>query len=232
MIKHDRNNKNVPEGSDSFALFGDDVCVHLDNRNTVVLNKDEQEAEKTKFEKQTGAQSADEKPDKSEHGSEKTGRKIRRGFRALESNKNFIGSESDADAVKGSSRSKTDGQREHVGNEQQNFDKANTRRVRRTRRTKSSISNDEGGNGVQKHGTTATETVDISAYPLKEFETTSVIQNYAINGKPKKTDEFGTVEVLIDGVRRKVSEWAIKDGQYIQGLDSRFLVSKYKTGKK
>lgn len=47
-----------------------------------------------------------------------------------------------------------------------------------------------------------------------------------IVGKPRDTEDPFTVEIVIDGLRYKVSRNSVRDGTYIQGLDSRFVVSK------
>lgn len=47
-----------------------------------------------------------------------------------------------------------------------------------------------------------------------------------ITGKPRDTEDPFTVEIVIDGLRYKVSRNSVRDGTYIQGLDSRFIVSR------
>jgi hypothetical protein len=45
-----------------------------------------------------------------------------------------------------------------------------------------------------------------------------------LHSKPVETEDFSLVQIDIDGKTYEVSSWSIRDGDYIQGLDSNFLV--------
>lgn len=66
-------------------------------------------------------------------------------------------------------------------------------------------------------------------YILTEFDTSNTIKGACdIQDGPFYINHFDLVEIVIDNLRYKVSTWSIVGGKYIQGLDSNFLVTKFK----
>lgn len=66
-------------------------------------------------------------------------------------------------------------------------------------------------------------------FERKEFQDSSGVasQRPVIHG-PYPTDELFCVDIVLDdGYLYRVSEGSVKDGKYIQGLDSRFLISRF-----
>jgi hypothetical protein len=216
--------------SNSFALFGDNIVTATSNNTIDLFNKTVKKSKKTDCTKQIGSQHVDEKPESPEFSIKEVGHQAKRGFRSLKINKDNIGSESDSIDVKGQGCSKINGGDKSSGTESRKLKTKDNRSVSKVGRNKRKIQKNERGTGNRKNNNTNSETLDFKKYPIGKFDVTNKIQNYPIQGQPRIIDDF-TYEVIIDGKRYKVSPWSIKGGQYIQGLDSIFLVSKYKVGK-
>ena len=216
--------------SNSFALFGDNIVTTTSNNNIDLFSKAVKKSKETNCTKQIRSQHTDEKPESPEFSIKEVGHQAKRGFRSLKINKNNIGSESDSIDVKGQGGSKINGGDKSSGNESRKFKTKDNRSVSKVGRNQRKVQKDEGGTGVHENDNSNSKVVDYNKYPVGEFEITDRIQNYSIQAKPRVINDF-LVEVIINGYRYKVSPWSIKDGQYVQGLDSNFLVSKYKVGR-
>lgn len=230
MKKNDRSN--IKE-SNSFALFGDDSLVSMGNDHINNTDKKVQEVKTSGKAEQIGSQSANEKPESVERGASQSGYKAKRGFRSLKINKDDIVTEGCSSYVEGQSDQKVDGGNNGSGCKQQRRNKTDNGSDNKAGRNKQKVQKCKGGIGVHEGVDSSCETViDYKSYKLREFDVTNKIKNYIITGKPRKTKDDFIVEVIIDGFRYKVSSWSIKGNQYIQGLDSNFLVRKYKVNKK
>ena len=218
--------------SNSFALFGDNIVTTTSNNNIDLFSKAVKKSKETDRIKQIGSQHVDEKPESLELSIKEIGHQAKRGFRSLKINKDNIGSESDSIDVKGQGGSKINGGDKSSGTESRKLKTKDNRSVSKVGRNQRKVQKDEGRTGVHENdnSNSKVENVDFRKYPIGEFDVTDKIQNYSIQGQPRIIDDF-TCEVIIDGKRYKVSPWSIKGGQYIQGLDSIFLVSKYNVGK-
>ena len=216
--------------SNSFALFGDNIVTTTSNNTIDLFSKAVKKSKETDCIKQIGSQHVDEKPESPELSIKEVRHQTKRGFRSLKINKDNIGSESDSIDVKGQGGSKINGGDKSSGTESRKLKTKDNRSVSKVGRNQRKVQKNEGGTGIHKNNTSNSETLDFSKYPIGEFDVTNKIQNYSIQWKPRIIDDF-TYEVIIDGKRYKVSPWSIKGGQYIQGLDSIFLVSKYNVRK-
>lgn len=216
--------------SNSFALFGDDSLVSMGNHHVNNHDKKVQETKTSGKTEQIGSQPVDEKPKSVEPGIAQGRYQAKRGFRSLKNNKDNIVTESSTNNVKGQSDQEADGGSNDSGTKQQRITKTDNGSDNKTRRNKRKVQKDEGGTGVHENDNSNSKVVDYNKYPVGEFKITDRIQNYSIQAKPRVINDF-LVEVIINGYRYKVSPWSIKDGQYVQGLDSNFLVSKYKVGR-
>jgi hypothetical protein len=81
--------------------------------------------------------------------------------------------------------------------------------------------NDKGfkrGKGEEQK--TPKQRKDVSVFPPSNVLMNSV----KLHSKPVETEDFSLVQIDIDGKTYEVSSWSIRDGDYIQGLDSNFLV--------
>jgi len=216
--------------SNSFALFGDGITVSNNSNNVDLFSKAVKKNKETDSIKQIGSQHTDEKSESPELSNKEIRHQAKRGFRSLKINQDNISSESDSTDVKGQNDSKTDGGSKPSGSKSGKVKANDSGSVIKTRRNKRKVQKDEGGTGVHENDNSNSKVVDYNKYPVCEFEITDRIQNYSIQAKPRVINDF-LVEVIINGYRYKVSPWSIKDGQYVQGLDSNFLVSKYKVGR-
>ena len=216
--------------SNSFALFGDNIVTTTSSNTIDLFSKSVKKSKETDCIKQIGSQHVDEKPESLELSIKEIGHQAKRGFRSLKINKDNIGSESDSIDVKGQGGSKINGGDKSSGTESRKLKTKDNRSVSKVGRNQRKVQKDEGGTGVQENDNSISKVVDYNKYPVGEFEITDMIQNYSIQAKPRVINDF-LVEVIINGYRYKVSPWSIKDGQYVQGLDSNFLVSKYKIGR-
>ena len=216
--------------SNSFALFGDNIVTTTSSNTIDLFSKAVKKSKETDCIKQIGSQHVDEKPESPELSIKEVRHQAKRGFRSLKINKDNIGSESDSIDVKGQGGSKINGGDKSSGTESRKLKTKDNRSVSKVGRNKRKIQKNEGGTGIDENDNSNSETLDVSKYPIGEFDVTDKIQNYSIQGQPRIIDDFNC-EILIDGKRYKVSSWSIKEGQYIQGLDSNFLVSKYNFGK-
>ena len=216
--------------SNSFALFGDNIVTTTSNNNIDLFSKAVKKNKETDSIKQIGSQHTDEKSESPELSNKEIRHQAKRGFRSLKINQCNISSESDSTDVKGQNDSKADGGSKPSGSKSGKVKANDSGSVTKTRRNKRKVQKDEGGTGVHENDNSNSKVVDYNKYPVGEFEITDRIQNYSIQAKPRVINDF-LAEVIINGYRYKVSPWSIKDGQYVQGLDSNFLVSKYKVGK-
>ena len=216
--------------SNSFALFGDNIVTTTSSNTIDLFSKSVKKSKETDCIKQIGSQHVDEKPESPELSIKEVRHQTKRGFRSLKINKDNIGSESDSIDVKGQGGSKINGGDKSSGTESRKLKTKDNRFVSKVGRNQRKVQKDEGGTGVQENDNSISKVVDYNKYPVGEFEITDMIQNYSIQAKPRVINDF-LVEVIINGYRYKVSPWSIKDGQYVQGLDSNFLVSKYKVGR-
>lgn len=216
--------------SNSFALFGDGITVSNNSNNVDLFSKAVKKNKETYSIKQIGSQHTDEKSESPELSNKEIRHQAKRGFRSLKINKDNISSESDSTDVKGQNDSKTYGGSKPSGRKSGKVKANDSGSVIKTRRNKRKVQKDEGGTGVHENDNSNSKVVDYNKYPVGEFEITDRIQSYSIQAKPRVINDF-LVEVIINGYRYKVSHWSIKDGQYVQGLDSNFLVSKYKVGR-
>ena len=217
--------------SNSFALFGDDVVVHNNNSDVDLFSKAVKKSKEAGSSEQIGSQHSDEKPELSELNDKVVRYQAKRGFRSIKVNKDNIASESGSADVKGQSNTETDRGSKPFGNKPGKVKPVNNGSVNKAGRRNKEVQKSEGGTGVHENNNSDPKVVDYSKYPVGEFKSTDRIQNYTIKGAPRIIDDFLS-EIIIDGYRYTVSSWAIKDGQYIQGLDSKFLISKYKVSKK
>ena len=216
--------------SNSFALFGDNIVTTTSSNTIDLFSKSVKKSKETDCIKQIGSQHVDEKPESPELSIKEIGHQTKRGFRSLKINKDSIGSESDSIDVKGQNNSKIEGGSKQSGSKSGKVKSNDSGSVTKIRRNQRKVQKDEGGTGVPENDNSNSKVVDYNKYPVGEFEITDRIQNYSIQAKPRVINDF-LVEVIINGYRYKVSPWSIKDGQYVQGLDSNFLVSKYKVGR-
>lgn len=216
--------------SNSFALFGDNIVTTTSNNTIDLFSKAVKKSKETDCIKQIGSQHVDEKPESPELSIKEVRHQAKRGFRSLKINKDNIGSEGDSIDVKGQGGSKINGGDKSSGTESRKLKTKDNRSISKVGRNQRNVQKNEGGTGVQENDNSNSKVIDYNKYPVGEFEITDRIQNYSIQAKPRVINDF-LVEVLINGYKYKVSPWSIKDGQYIQGLDSNFLVSKYTVGK-
>ena len=216
--------------SNSFALFSDNIVTTTSNNTIDLFSKAVKKSKKTDCIKQIGSQHVDEKPESPELNIKEVRHQAKRGFRSLKINKEYIGSESNSVDVKGQGCSKINGGDKSSGTESRKIKTKDNRSVSKVGRNQRKVQNGEGGTGVHENDNSNSKVIDYNKYPVGVFEITDRIQNYFIQAKPRVINDF-LVEVIINGYRYKVSPWSIKDGQYIQGLDSNFLVSKYKVGR-
>ena len=234
MVRKTTNGRNITTGnrkkSNSFALFDDNSVTTTSNNTIDLFSKSVKKSKETGCIKQIGSQYTDEKSESSEFSVKKVGHQAKRGFRSLKINKDHIGSESDSIDTKGQGYSKIKGGDKSSGTESRKLKTKDNRSVSKVGRNKRKIQKVEGGAGVHENDNSNPEVIDYNKYPVGEFEITDGIQNYSIQGQPRVIDDFN-YDVIIDGKRYKVSSWSIKGEQYIQGLDSNFLVSKYNVGK-
>lgn len=233
MVRRTTNGRNTTDNrtkSNSFALFGDNIVTTTSNNTIDLFSKAVKKSKETDCIKQIGSQHVDEKPESPELSIKEVRHKAKRGFRSLKINKDNIGSEGDSIDVKGQSGSKINGGDKPSGTESRKFKTEDNRSVYKVGRNQQRVQENEGGTGIRKNNNSNSETLDFSKYPIGEFDVTDKIQNYSIQGQPRIIDDF-TYEIIIDGKRYKVSQWSIKGGQYIQGLDSIFIVSKYNVRK-
>ena len=231
---NDTNNKRIPERSNSFALFDDDDVVAVANNSDDIVRKTKKESKKRDSAKHPGSQTTDEKPDTSKSAVKETIQHSHRGFRSIKVNQVVADAKGDSVDNKGTDSTISD---KGTGNSEEKL-QGSGRTVKRTndkvKRGKRKVQEAEGGDSVSKRKSSSGETLakQMSAYKLREFDVTDKVNNYSIDLGPKETDRWDLVEVVIDGFRYRVSPWSIRDKQYIQGLDSHFLVSKYKVGKR
>lgn len=61
---------------------------------------------------------------------------------------------------------------------------------------------------------------EISIFP----KSNTILGSVKLNSKPVETDDFSIFQIELEGKTYEVSSWSVKDGDYIQGLDSHFLV--------
>lgn len=216
--------------SNSFALFGDNIVTTTSNNTIDLFSKAVKKSKETDCIKQIGSQHVDEKPESPELNIKEVRHQTKRGFRSLKINKEHIGSESDSIDVKGQGSSKINGGDKSSGAKSRKLKTKDNRSVSKAGRNQRKVQKSEGGAGVHENNNTNSKVIDYTKYPVGEFEITDRIQNYSIQAKPRAINNL-LVEVIINGYRYKVSPWSIKDSQYIQGLDSNFLVSKYTAGK-
>ena len=234
MVRKTTNGRNITTGnrkkSNSFALFGDNIVTTTSNNTIDLFSKSVKKSKETDCIKPIGSQHVDEKPESPELSIKEIGHQAKRGFRSLKINKDNIGSESDSIDVKGQGGSKINGGDKSSGTESRKLKTKDNRSVSKVGRNQRKVQKDKGGTGVHENDNSNSKVVDYNKYPVGEFEITDRIQNYSIQAKPRVINDF-LAEVIINGYRYKVSPWSIKDGQYVQGLDSNFLVSKYNIGK-
>lgn len=216
--------------SNSFALFDDNIVTTTSSNTIDLFSKAVKKSKETDCTKQIGSQHIDEKPESPEFSIKEVGHQAKRGFRSLKINKDNIGSESDSIDVKGQGCSKINGGDKSSGTKSRKLKAKDNRSVSKVGRNQRKVQKNEGGAGVHENNNSNSKVIDYNKYPVGEFEITDRIQNYSIQAKPRAINDF-LVEVIINGYKYKVSPWSIKDGQYIQGLDSNFLVSKYIAGK-
>lgn len=218
--------------SDSFALFSDEPFVSVvagSDDNGIGQEKEDKEIQ---AEERSGAQAADEEPEHAEHPCEKAHHTPKRGFRAI---KNVEGDSRAKDSPVRERRhgdeEAVEGNRE-IGKPEEGSDRSTRGKVKGTRRAKQKVQEGEGGAGSGKDDRKDREVdVEYDKYPISEFEPSSKVITKKITGKPRETEDKFTVEIVIDGLRYKVSRNSVRDGNYIQGLDSMFIVSKLITKK-
>lgn len=234
MVKKKNNGRKTTtdnSGSNSFALFGDNITSIGNNNNVDLFSKNIKETKKADSTKQIGSSYTDEKPKSPELCTQEIRHKAKRGFRSLKVNQNNINSESASVNDKGQNCSKDDGGNKQTGTKSGKLKKDDNGSVTKTIRNKRKVQKNEGGDGVCENDNPDSKVVDYNEYPVGEFEVTDKIRHYSLQAAPRKIDDFLS-EILIDGKRYTVSSGSIKNGQYIQGLDGHFLVSKYRVGKK
>ena len=216
--------------SNSFALFGDNAYT-VGSNNIDLFDKVVKKSKDTNVTEQYGSQHTDEKPESSKHGDKENRPQAKRGFRSLKVNKDNIDAESNTSNTERQDRTKTDRGNKPSGSKPGNVSSNDNKSVTKTGRGERKVQKDKGRTGVHKNDGSDTETLDLRNVPIGKFSVTDKINTYSIQGKPRIIDDF-TSEVIIDGKRYKVSSWSIRDGKYIQGLDSMFLVSKYNVNKR
>lgn len=222
-----RDGKGENTESDSFALFSDElfvpVAVGSDNSDI----GQEKEDKEIQAEERFGAQAADEEPEHAEHTCEKAHHTPKRGFRAIK-NVEGDGRAKDSPVREGrhGDEEAAEGDRD-AGKPEEGSDRSTRGKVKGNRHAKQKVQEGEGGAGTGKDYSQDREVdVEYDKYPLSEFEPSSKVITKKITGKPRETEDKFTVEIVIDSLRYKVSRNSVRDGTYIQGLDSRFIVSK------
>ena len=226
-----RNNTSSRTKSNSFALFDDNIAATKCSNNIDLSSKNNKKDKEADINKQTGSQHVDEKPESPELGNKEIRHQAKRGFRSLKIDKDNSGSESHSVDVEGQSCAKTNRRHKQTGIELQNITENDNRSISGTKRNKRQIQKNERRTGIHENNNTDTKNINYNSYPVGQFEITDKLQSYNILTTPKEIDSFVS-EVIIEGKRYKVSSWSIRGDQYIQGLDSLFLVYKYKYKKK
>lgn len=224
------NNRNISQ-SDSFALFGDSSESANNNNNVDLFDSDTKKAQKPCSTKQSRPRHSDEKPELSEHNIAKDRPKVKRGFRALKVNKVDTGTTRTPSDNKGQDNTKRNGKDKDSGSKSGKLNATDSRLVNQTRQRKQKVQASQGGSGVHEDDDAVGKTVAFDSCPVGVFDFSSTIQRYTLQARPRKIDEFDS-EIIIDGKRYKVASCSIINGEYIQGLDSNFLVHKYRGGKK
>ena len=221
--------------SDSFALFSDDIVVPVvsgdDNSSHRDVTK-EQEVQETE---RSGSCAVDEKSEHIEPSHKETHHSPKRGFRAVTNAEvNCRPEDSAVCAGRHGNKESSSGNRENGNTEKGCLESAGGQ-DKRTGRPKSKVQKAKRRAGVREDDKAAGENieqdVDYDKYPLAEFERSSKVVSRKISGKPRNTDDPFVVEIVIDGLRYRVSKCSIKGDTYIQGLDSRFIISKLVTKK-
>lgn len=218
--------------SNSFALFSDDPVVPVVCRDNDSTNRKGKKVQEIQEDERTGTQATDEKPEHVESANKEAHRAAKRGFRAIQN------AQGDSRPENTPVREERHGDKEpdkgdrKGGESEKRGDGPVKGQVKRTRRSKQKVQETEGGSGTGKEHNQDRETsIDYETYPLMEFDPSSKVITRGITGRPRQTEDPFVVEVIIDGLRYKVSKTSIRDGKYIQGLDSRFIVSKLSTKK-
>lgn len=230
---NDSSNKRNNKQSDSFALFTDDDVVRVVSDNNDTTHKAKEKVQKRTATKQSGSQAVDEKPNCVKPTTKEALFHANRGFRAIKKHQNNACAASDTDDKQGQISERVV---REVGDSKKKLQGSGRRSKGsdgKTDGSKRKVQKSEGGTSVSKRKDSSGETLEkrMSSFKLKEFDVTDRIQNHNIVLGPRETDRWDVVEIVIGDYRYKVSPWSIRDGQYIQGLDSRFLVSKYRIRK-
>lgn len=227
-----RSNARNSEKSNSFALFGDDDIVRVDSSSDNICQKVVKKDKEGKLSEQDRSQAVDEKSDKPQRSDKETGRHPTRGFRTVKEYKVNDTAESSSSHHKGKTDTEYDGKTGKSGKKEQGVSGHDKGSVGKKQGNKRKVQKTEGGSSVQQGEASSGEVIDYSKFKLKDFNETDRTQIYSIFGKPKRTKDPFIVEVIIEGFRYRVSPWSIKGNQYFQGLDSHFLVRKFKAGNK
>lgn len=222
----DGRNTTVNEKSNSFALFGDNVISRSDN-NINLFSKNRYEGKENHRTEQTGSQNINEKSESFEFRSKENGCQTERKLRTFTNDKDYSDTENCTDYVKGQSGNETERNNRNAGNESRDSTTDDTGVIGKVKRRKRKIRESEGRTGICKDNDTNTETIDYSKCPVGEFDFTNKIKNFHIQYKPRIIDNFLS-EIIIEGYRYTVSSTSIIGNQYVQGLDSNFLVKKYR----
>jgi len=223
--------------SNSFALFSDDPVVPVVCRYNDSTNCKGKKSQEVQEDERTGAQSADEKPEHVESANKEAHSAAKRGFRAIQNAQGDSRPENTPVREERHGNEKPDKGDRKGGESEKRSDGSVKGQVKRIRRSKQKVQETEGGSGTGKDDKTFGETVnerkdvDYDKIPLAEFEASSKVFSKKITGKPRDTEDPFTVEVVIDNLRYRVSRCSIKGDTYVQGLDSRFIVSKLITKK-
>lgn len=196
----------------SYSLFGSNADVGMDRR---VDNHSKKKVEKDKDpvpEKLVRTQDTVKEPDVPEQRVEDFGDTVKQAKPAGKKNR----ASGDTKAV----RSTRQGQRDKVSEPGDSKPQKPTKRKQGTG-GKPAAENDGAERGTGKRQ-------KINVFP----PSTSLQSVIKIDSKPIPTDEFDKVEISIKGEHYHVSPWAVVNGEYIQGLDSKFLVHSFVANKR
>ena len=198
-----------------YSLFGDSADIGVDSRNN---NSKQKKVEKDKAsvpEKPVRSQDSVKEPNVSKQRVKDTGNPDKQGKSADKKNRT-------ADNPK-TVRSSRQGQRNKISEsgdskpQRPDIDKQGTDRK--------SAADDGGTKGGTGKGTKRQK---VNYFP----KSNTLLSTVRIDSAPVATDEFDMVEISVKGEHYHVSPWAVVKGEYIQGLDSKFLVHSFVANKR
>ena len=224
-----------PNDSRSVDLFAACGSVPVDDNSNSFSWSEQKARQKSKKEKRHGAQSIHEKSRCDNESSEKD-RNVSSDKRARRKKdvQSSIHEDNPIDGKgisdKGTSKENIRGRRKVLEGKKVNDCSGDEigESKQTTQRVSGKRSKREGRTDV-----TLKPVVDYKDFKLVEFDDSSILL-------PPKTIQYGPfdteseldVYIVIDDIRYRVSKCSIRNNVYVQGLDSRFLVTHYKLNKK